>query len=374
MKNRVVYFLLPLGLLTGLGFLVLHRAQIKFYILQKASRFWPHDAAILCALGKLYYKGHGTPINVRRSFECYKKAASLNNPKALYKLGNLHCHRYQIEKGPEADQFFWNSIPFNLREALRCYRKAASMNYRSAYTRLGRFSFIGAGTQRSYRDALYWYSKAAHLGSARAQHWVGYLYAHAPSFDSNETPSSLWDNVPLDYKKALTWFTKAAEQGEAKAQCWLGYFHAHGGLFFQAWALSDNEHDLNKAVEWFEKATNKNDENALKWLVHLSHVAGNIINRPSEKIFAWYMDAALKEHLLAKRLVGSCYEFGIGTQRNFKHAIEWYAKAAEAGDPFAKRYATNLMKMLDIKPYEINNTPLSTSMPSPMTSPSLSLS
>lgn len=373
MKNRVLLFSVSLVVAASLAVaLVSWRASLKFYMLEKLSHFSPRDAMCLCELGKLHYKGKGTPRSIKRSLECFQKAAALNNPKAYYKLGNILSHRFQIERGLETNPSFWDGVQFNLREALRCYRISASMGYPGACVRLGFFSFMGIGTRRSYRDAFYWYSKAADKGSVIGQWWLGYLYSHAPSSNSDENPSNVWNDIPLDYEKAIEWFTKAAEQGAPRAQSWLGYLHAHGGLFFQELSLSEDDADLNRAVDWFEKATTRNSDEALYWLVYLCYVAGSNLNVPSQKMFNWYMSAALKKHLIAQRLVGSCYEFGIGTERNFHSALTWYATASKNGDPFAKRYAIKLMKMLDIKDHEIRNTTLSKPMASPMTPPHLS--
>ena len=59
---------------------------------------------------------------------------------------------------------------------------------------------------------------------------------------------------------AVYWYTKAAEQGEAKAQTLLGYCYQTG---------QGVEQNIDKAIEWYRKAALQKDENAIEKLIDM---------------------------------------------------------------------------------------------------------
>ena len=65
--------------------------------------------------------------------------------------------------------------------------------------------YKGTGVTKDYKQAVYWYSKAAEQGLAEAQYNLGLCYYEGKG-------------VPQDYKQAVYWLSKAAEQGLAEAQ------------------------------------------------------------------------------------------------------------------------------------------------------------
>jgi|TARA_B110000503_G_scaffold62779_1_gene99350 TPR repeat protein len=73
----------------------------------------------------------------------------------------------------------------------------------------------GVGTQRNYRTAGNWYTKAIEQGFPYAQYNLGNMYANGKGFLEND-------------KIALEWWTKAAEQGDAKFQYKLAQIYSSG--------------------------------------------------------------------------------------------------------------------------------------------------
>ena len=67
---------------------------------------------------------------------------------------------------------------------------------------MGDLYFNGDGKEvpQDFKQAVYWYTKAAEQGFANAQYRLGYMYDYG-------------DEIPQDYKQAFFWYTKAAEQG-----------------------------------------------------------------------------------------------------------------------------------------------------------------
>ena len=82
-----------------------------------------------------------------------------------------------------------------------------------------------------YREAAYWYEKAANQGNAPAQYNLGVCYENG-------------QGVVQNHEKAVYWYEKAANQGDAAAQYNLGICYENGlGV----------KKDLQKAKFWRDK-------------------------------------------------------------------------------------------------------------------------
>lgn len=90
------------------------------------------------------------------------------------------------------------------------------------------------GNRTDRASALYWFGKAANLGSAEAQTNLGYLYA---------------DDEP----RAFLWFQRAAEKGDVFAQGRLG----------RIYQTSPTLRDYGKGYHWTLKAALQGDDNAV---------------------------------------------------------------------------------------------------------------
>ena len=75
---------------------------------------------------------------------------------------------------------------------------------------------------------LYWYTKAANQGYAKAQYALGNCYAEG-------------EGVTKDLSQVVYWYTKAANQGVAEAQYNLGLCYKRG------WGVTQ---DYSQAVYW----------------------------------------------------------------------------------------------------------------------------
>ena len=69
--------------------------------------------------------------------------------------------------------------------------------------------------EASAKEKLAWWKQKAEEGDAKAQYFLGVMYA-------------LGDGVPKDAAKAVEWQQKAAAQGNADAQYILGFMYAEG--------------------------------------------------------------------------------------------------------------------------------------------------
>jgi uncharacterized protein len=91
--------------------------------------------------------------------------------------------------------------------ALRLWRPLANQGDARAQYYLGAIYANGQGVPQDHAKALKWFRLGANQGDARAQYYLGATYANA---------------------EALQWFRLAAEQGDARAQYYLGAMYANG--------------------------------------------------------------------------------------------------------------------------------------------------
>ncbi len=71
-------------------------------------------------------------------------------------------------------------------------------------------------------------------------------------------------------------------------------------------------------------------------LFNLPIFAGNLEDA-DERLFQVQLTLAQKGDARAQYYLGEMHEQGLGTKQNANEAFKWYAKAAEGGDPMAKR-------------------------------------
>ena len=121
--------------------------------------------------------------------------------------------------------------------------------------------------------------------------------------------------VAQDYKQALYWYQKAAEQGNDKAANNLGCMYLDGrGV----------EQDFEKAAYWLELSAQKNDTLAilnLGCMYEDGHIGGS---QNYDKAFEYYQKADKLGCAPAAYELGHCFEVGVGTKSNAKKAFSFY--------------------------------------------------
>ena len=169
--------------------------------------------------------------------------------------------------------------------------------------------------QNNYQEAVIWYLKAAELGHAAAQNYLGFLYEKG------------W-GVAQDFSEAVKWYRKAAEQDYASAQHNLGLCYENG---------KGVTRDYNEAVRWYRKAAEQGKAKAqcnLGWCYEM----GNGVNKDYNEAVKWYRKAAEQGHAIAQNNLGLCYYYGRGVAINKQEAKRWFQKAADQGNQDAKEY------------------------------------
>jgi TPR repeat protein len=96
--------------------------------------------------------------------------------------------------------------------ALRLWRPLAEHGNARAQGFLGFMYANGDGVPQNYAEAVKWYRKAADQGNADAQTRLGLMYQNG-------------QGVPQDYASTIKWLRKAADQGYGVALLFLGQMY-----------------------------------------------------------------------------------------------------------------------------------------------------
>lgn len=135
-----------------------------------------------------------------------------------------------------------------------------------------------------------------------------------------------------DYKTAYDFFLKSAEKGNMSGIANLGLMHEFG---------QHVEKDLNKAIDYYSKAV----EMGSKFAMHRKAfvMANNFKYRNDKESFDLFMKAQ-DVNIEAQSWLGYLYEQGRGVDFSYEKAMEWYKKAADAGNDYSKKKLESLPK------------------------------
>lgn len=147
-------------------------------------------------------------------------------------------------------------------------------------------------TLQEAKDSLKNIMAEARKGDARAQNDVGLWYY-------------VGRHVDQDYKEALQWWSRSAKQDFAPAIGNMALCYQTGNGI---------ERDSLKAVKLYQKSLEKGNK---------------ALFRNQEKL-------AENGEVFANMLLASCYEKGIGTEKNLSTALKYYAAAAKKGSAEAQ--------------------------------------
>ena len=96
-----------------------------------------------------------------------------------------------------------------------------------------------------------------------------------------------------------------------------------GILYYYGVLLSKN---LKEAIKYIEFSAMKNNQNAQEFLLNYYLKKDN-----DEKIFYWSEKLVKNNNAFAQYILGKCYYYGIGVEKNSEEAVKWYEKASDQG-------------------------------------------
>lgn len=202
--------------------------------------------------------------------------------------------------------------------------KAKQGNAEAQYQLGSRFYFGRGGVTTNREAAFEWWRKAAEQGHGSAQYLLGVGIANGQVLAQDE-------------KAAVMWYCKAAEQGHKAAQFEAGWALFHGRLVAK---------DEKAGLGFIRKAAERRDEKS-QFLLSVCLHNGFATEKDEQAAKAYCKKAAEWQSNCAKSALSApsqgayflarCLEQGIdGFRKDLSLAVEWYRRAAEAGDAQAQ--------------------------------------
>ena len=229
--------------------------------------------------------------------------------------------------------------------AFECFFKAAKMGNARAQAYLGECYIWGRGTQKNENEAIIWIKKSAFQGDAMGERllaWsydmgMGVIQDEKQAFDLYKQAASDGDEDALDRlafyytigkgttinpNKAFECYKKLADKGNYLGICELGKCYLCG------YGTSKNE---SEAFRLFLLAAENNEPMGYYFLGYCFYLG---ISTQVNYSFAFkcFSNAANNDYFPAYDWLGLCYTNGQGVEQDSKKAFTWYMKAAEMKD------------------------------------------
>nr|WP_306263713.1 hypothetical protein [Pararhizobium sp. IMCC3301] len=148
------------------------------------------DAVAQFEVGSRYADGFGTPADMQKAVQWYRRAADQGLAPALYRLGSLLEHGRGITKDKAA--------------AAELYEQAGDKGNTKAMYNLGVLHAQGALGEPDFAAAAEWFTRAAEAGVRDSQFNLAILHARGMG-------------VATDLEEAYFWFAVAAKDGDPDA-------------------------------------------------------------------------------------------------------------------------------------------------------------
>lgn len=213
----------------------------------------------------------------------------------------------------------------DIERALELLKSAADKNYVPAYKSLG--DMYSKGYKKVPKDseqAFEWYLKAAEAGDVDAYGKVAYAYREGKG-------------TIRDYDKAAEWYEKGVEKDNPACMRGLAYMYNSSLKGFA------NDYDkafelLNKGYEIALKSGNISEMRNFANYIGICYYTGEGVEKDVNKEIEWYTKAAEAGDDLAMRNLGATYYFGEGVPKDYDKAFYWFTKSDKAGDIVARYY------------------------------------
>ncbi|KAI1069819.1 hypothetical protein LB507_008455 [Fusarium sp. FIESC RH6] len=238
-----------------------------------------YRTAVCCEIG--HEDGGGTRKDPMKAIQWYKRAATLGDPPAMYKVGMI------LLKGLLGQ-------PKNPREAVGWLKRAAERADKENPHALHELGLLYESAQPNdaiIRDEAYAYNlflQAANLGYKFSQYRLGCAFEYGLL------------GCPIDPRQSIQWYSKAATQEEHQAE-----------LALSGWYLTGSE---------------------------------GVLGQSDTEAYLWARKAAIAGLAKAEYAMGYFTEVGIGVPPNLEDAKRWYWRAAAQDFPKARERLEDLKR------------------------------
>ena len=293
-------------------------------------------------MGKMLYLGIGTGKNWEKAYQIMEKLYDRDRKAREVIADMYYTGKYLEEDDKKAFDIYtqlmedgedtWGYSTFmlgicykdgigteiNLDRAFELIKKATELGYKDAYYYLGRAYYVGEGVEKNLEKAFEYTKKSAELEDEQAYFWLGYMYFYG-------------EGTEINYEEAIKWLTKSVKTGKKAAQFILGNLYIQGkenGI--------DIEENKEYGLELLLKVTENREEDE-----DYSFVFARAVEKLEELAYngEQYVVDKLKELVEAGKdpigayssILGNCYQFEYGVEKDLKKAFELYKNAVELG-------------------------------------------
>ena len=290
--------------------------SIKRLALQGVGKYASRDAQFF--LANAYGNGLcGLPVDHDKSFNLYVQASKQNHPAAAYRTA-VCC---EIGAGTKRDY----------GRAMQFYRKAATLGDVSAMYKMGMILLNGLlNQQKNAREAISWLKHAAAKAdeaNPHALHQLGLCY------EKSGIPSVIPDEA---YARDL--FLRAAQLGYVPSQFKMGHCYEHGELQCPV----DPHRSIAWYTRAAEQGDPDSELALSGW--YLTGVEG-LLRQSDTEAYLWARKAADQGFAKAEYAVGYYSEMGIGVRQDLEEARRWYMRAASQGNKSAMQRINEIKRL-----------------------------
>ncbi|KAH6630445.1 hypothetical protein B0J18DRAFT_363333 [Chaetomium sp. MPI-SDFR-AT-0129] len=289
-------------------------------ILRKLEKANNPDAMFFLAdsLGRGLF---GSEPDHAHAFSLYQSAAKLGHAAAAYRTA-VCCEIGNDEGGGTRKD------PL---KAIQWYKRAATLGDTPAMYKVGMILIKGLlGQPRNPREAISWLKRAAERATADNPHALHELALLYESAEPN-------DVILRDEAYACQLFQQAAELGYKFSQFRLGCAHEYGLLGCPI--------DPRLSIMWYSRAAIQEEhqsELALSgWYLTGSE---GVLQQSDTEAYLWARKAAMAGLSKAEYAMGYFTEVGIGVPANLEDAKRWYWRAAAQDFPKARERLEDLKR------------------------------
>lgn len=195
--------------------------------------------------------------------------------------------------------------------ALSILEESAKAGNTTAMVNIGNIYEYGQRTGKpEYKEAAKWYQRAALLGDKRGS----FNYANLLHYGRG---------VRRDRETAFCIFEKLAKSGIREAPFYLGLYYENGYVV---------EKNYSQAIRHYQAGASMNDPYCYNQLGRMYCLGLGIPKKEPKMGFYYYEQAAKLGDITGLSNMAYAYETGQGVEVDIIKAVEYYSKAAEAGE------------------------------------------
>jgi TPR repeat protein len=248
----------------------------------------------------------GLEADNKEAFSLYQSAAKAGHAAAAYRTA-VCCELGNEEGGGTRKD------PL---KAIQWYKRAATLGDTPAMYKMGMIQLKGLlGQPRNPREAVGWLKRAAERADAEnphALHELGLLY---------EQPQGPDGSILRDEKYSFQLFQQAADLGYKFSQFRLGCAYEYG--------LFNCPIDPRQSIMWYSRAAVQ-EEHQSELALSGWYLTGSesVLQQSDTEAYLWARKAAMAGNAKAEYAMGYFTEVGIGIPANLEDAKRWYWRAA----------------------------------------------